>query len=91
MRDRWIMTNVVFYDGSNAYVSKFIIKADTDEPFRSILAESEIALEDYLSGNGEILKIDPLYTVNLDNIIALKDCDDAELKCAYDRFNEMYF
>lgn len=91
MGDRWIMTNVVFYDGSDAYVSKFIIKADTDEPYKSILPDSEIALEDYLRGNGEILKIDPLYTVTLDNIISLKDCDDAELKCAYHRFKEMYF
>ena len=91
MRDRWIMTNVVYYDGCDAYVSKFIIKADPDSPFNSILAESEMALEDYISGNGDILKIDPLYTVNLDNIVALKDCDDEELKCAYARFNEMYF
>ena len=88
---KWVMTNVVFYDGINAYVSKFVIKADEDEPFTLVNEDSMKKVADYLSGNGEILKVDILYAVDFDNIVALKDADDAELRCAYDRFKEMYF
>ena len=91
MEIKWVLVNAVFYDGSNAYVSKFVVKADEDKPFDKVSVESECKIADYLSGNGELLKIDILYDVNFDNILAFKDADDAELRCAYDRFKEIYF
>ena len=91
MKNTWLMVNAVFYDGQNAYVSKFIVKGDDYDPFITINPDSEARIEEYLSGNGELLKIDILYSVDFDNIIALKDADEPELQCAYQRFKEMYF
>ena len=102
MKNTWWMTNVVYYDGSDAYVSKFVLKTTTElnedgVECPKVTEESEGLLGQYLNGNGEILKVDLLYPVDLDNIIALKDWDDApqetinEMKAAYDRFKEMWF
>lgn len=91
--NKWWMCNVVWYDGSDAYVSKFILKA-TEE---GVTEESEGLVGQYLNGNGELLKIDPLYYVNFDNIIALKTYEDSNsehersLYNAYERFKEMWF
>ena len=38
----------------------------------------------------EVLKIDALYPLTFDNIIALKDGNDIE-KCIFERFNDMFF
>ena len=40
--------------------------------------------------DGEILKLDKLYGVTLENIIALRNGDD-DIKRSYERFEEMYF
>lgn len=82
---KYSMYNVVWYDGVDAYVSKFILKTDEEQ------AEKDISDFWSIKGyDGVILKIDMLYTVNFENIISLKngtneDCNT--FKC----FNEMYF
>ena len=85
--NRWWMCNVVWYDGSDAFVSKFVLKCDIGE----VTEESEGLVDQYLNGNGELLKIDRLYPVELENIIALKDSELPELQKTYDRFKEFYF
>lgn len=78
------MYNVVIYDGADAYVIKYILKTD-----------ETIAIEDLLEYwsskgfDGEVLKIDKLYPMELRNIIVLEDKD--EYKYTFERFEEMYF
>ena len=86
--NKWWMCNVVWYDGSAAFVSKFILKCDLE----GVTEESEGLLGQTLSGNGELLKIDRLYPVDFDNIVALKDyTEQPELQEAYNRFKDMWF
>ncbi len=87
------MCNVVWYDGSAAFVSKFILQSEDDE----ITEDSKRKVRQYLNGNGEVLKIDPLFTVDFDNIVALKTFENStseyelEQFAAYDRFKNMWF
>lgn len=90
----WRMCNVVWYNGSDAYVSKFILKATGE----GVTEESKKLLDQCIEeGNGEVLKIDPLYYVDFDNIVALKTYEDSNseyersLYNAYERFKEMWF
>ena len=97
---QWIMTNVVWYDGVDAFVTKFIVQAETDTEkigtsnYWSVTKESERKIREYFDGNGEVLKIDPLYGVDFDNIVALGQCDEEYKKAereAVERFKQMYF
>ena len=84
----WWVCNVVLYDGTGAFIYKFVLKCDEN----GVTKESEGLVGQYLHGNGEILKIDKLYSVNFDNIMALKDYEEQpELQAAYERFKEMWF
>ena len=90
---KFAMTNVVWYDGSDAYVSKFIVEAKDYQ----VTEDSKKKVEDYLSGNGEIVKYDVLHTMEFENIVALENYKDStyeneiEQYAAYKRFQEMYF
>ena len=79
--------NVVWYDGSSAYVSKFILPSSHGEISNGTLNR----LEKYLEGNGDILKTDYLYPLSFDNIKAMETSIDNELKTSVDRFAQMYF
>ena len=84
----WWLCNVVMYDGTDAFICKFVLKCDEN----GVTKESAGLVGQYLNGNGEILKIDKLYPVTLDNIIAMKDYEEQpELQAAYDRFVKFYF
>lgn len=93
----WYMCNVVWYDGQDAYVSKFVLKADEINDVVGITEESDRKVRSYISGNGEVLKVDLLYPVDFDNIVALKSYENShleseiELYAAYDRFKHMWF
>ena len=88
MKKTWWVCNVVLYDGCDAFVNKFVLQCDEN----GVTQESEGLVGQYLDGNGEILKIDRLYLVTLENIIALKDYkEQPELQAAYERFKEFYF
>lgn len=81
---RYSMYNVVIYDGIDAYVSKFVLVTDEQQAMYD--------LKKYWSGvgyDGEILKIDKLYPLELRNIIAFED--NEEYKNTFERFEEMYF
>lgn len=81
---RCSMYNAVIYDGVQAYVSKFVLVTDEQQAMYD--------LKKYWSAvgyDGEILKIDKLYELELRNIIALEDKD--EYKYTFERFEEMYF
>ena len=97
MIDTWWMTNVVWYDGENAYVSKFILRYDIHSCMNP---QDEVYIEDYFKGNGEILKYDRCYQIrnleHINNLASYKDSDslierDQELYRAYTRWNEMMF
>lgn len=79
------MYNVVWYDGVDAYVSKMILKSDKTKAIKDAI--------NYLKGNGEVLKVDLLYTLERENILAiLKDYGESnpDNKLIADRFSEMY-
>ena len=83
---KYSMYNVVWYDGVDAYVSKFVLTEDEKK--------AKIELLDWwceTGYDGEILKLDRLYGVTLENIIALRNSDNDKDISAYDRFEEMYF
>lgn len=80
----WAMFNVVWYDGTDAYVTKFVCRTDEN---LTITKDSQRLVKAYLDGNGEVLKYDLLYEVVWDNIIAYKDQTDASI---YQRFVEMW-
>lgn len=84
MKTGFYMTKVIWYDGKDAYVSPFILRADGDH----ITEESRKLLDDYMIGNGEILKIELVIPIDLDGIVALKGTKN---EIAYNRFKEMYF
>lgn len=94
----WMLTNVVWYDSVEAYVSKFILQCDSDKAYAELTEESKDLVKQYLDGNGEILKYDMLYTLNFENIEAFKtldkapsDSNDFQYHLAYERFKEMWF
>lgn len=83
-KNEWYLVNVVWYDGVEAYVSKFILQDNDHE----LTKDSKNRTEEYLDGNGEILKFDICYALELKNIVAYKDSDHPEI---YQRFEEMWF
>lgn len=81
---RYSMYNAIIYDGVDAYVIKFILSSDEQQAMYD--------LKKYWSTvgyDGEILKIDKLYPLELRNIIAFED--NEKYKQAFERFDEMYF
>ena len=79
------MTNCVCYDGVDAYVIKLILDWSNED-------EAKNTAEMYMANAGmELLKLDRLYGVTLENIIAFSDYDDGEFKTIFNRFKEMYF
>lgn len=75
------MYNIVNYDGVDAFVAKFVLK---EKDLKKELKRIETIY------NTKVLLADPLYSITLDNIYALKDSEDDKLICAYERFVEMY-
>lgn len=82
----WYLVNVVWYDGVEAYVTKFVLPVD--ESYQ-LTKETKSKVRKYLDGNGEVLKFDTCYPVSLDNILAFKD--DIDNSAIYNRFETMYF
>ena len=82
----WMLTNVVWYDGVDAYVTKFVLKVDSNY---SITTESKKLVKEYLDGNGEILKFDTCYAVTWENIEAYKDMT-VDNNAIYQRFIDMW-
>lgn len=81
---RYSMYNVIIYDGVDAYISKFVLETDETQAIN--------VLKEYWCSNGydgEILKIDRLYSLELRNIIALENSE--KYKNTFERFEEMYF
>lgn len=92
MDNKWYLYNVVFYDGVDAFVSKFVASADETDARKHIV--------EYSAGNGEVLKLDKLYPAPFEDIIAMKNVsadylskvsDAQEKKNAVERFIVMYF
>ena len=81
------LANVVWYDGVDSFVSKFILETEGGQ----VTTKARNKVVEYLRGNGELLKLDVLYKLSLDNIVAFKDSNDEELQVAYARFDTMYF
>lgn len=81
------LVNVVWYDGSDAYVSKFVLPTENHEVTKDGVAR----VSKYLSGNGELLKLDVLYPITFENLVAFKDSDNDELKACFERYASMYF
>lgn len=82
---KYSMYNVVWYDGADAYVTKWILPSNVQQAMSDIL--------EYWEKNGydgEVLKLDKLYEVSLDNIISFKNYGDVREDTII-RFEEMYF
>ena len=83
---KYSMYNVVWYDGVDAYVTMFILKSN--------IGAAKLALKEFWEKNGydtgQILKIDKLYDVTLEKILALKDGNNVQVN-VFERFKEMYF
>lgn len=79
--------NVVWYDGYDAYVSKFILEHHDG----NITPVAMGKLEKYLNGNGEILKVEFRCAIDFDNIIEMNGSTESCDKSAIDRFKKMYF
>lgn len=93
--ERFYLCKVVWYDGCEAYVGKFILETeeqyDEGECNPVVTERAKAKLNNYMVGC-EVLKIDTLYAVSLDNIIAFSKLENsAEEHAAYKRFNDMYF
>lgn len=81
--NKWYLYNFVFYDGVDAFVSKFIVPENTSlENARELISK--------MGYDGELLKIDRLYPLTFDNIVAMRDGNNSE-RCTFERFHDMYF
>lgn len=80
---RWYLYNFVFYDGVDAFVSKFIAPENLE-------LDSARKLISKMGYDGELLKVDSLYPLSFDNIVAMREGNNSE-RCAFERFNDMYF
>ena len=81
--------NVVWYDGYEAYVSKFILECHDGNITPCAMSK----LEKYLNGNGEILKVDYRHAIEFDDIIELNESTATQDNLAVElrRFKKMYF
>lgn len=80
---KYWLYNVVTYDGVDAFVSKFILPDELE-------LDAACRIFDKMGYNDEILKLDKLYPLTFDNIIALKDGNSNE-QCTFDNFKKMFF
>lgn len=80
---KYWLYNLVIYDGVDAFVSKFILPAE-------LSLNEAVSIYAKMGYGGELLKIDPLYPLCFDNIVAFKNGSESE-KCIFDRFNDMFF
>ena len=82
---KYSMYNVVWYDGVDAYATKFVLPENEKE------AKKDIGIWWEKGGwSGEILKLDKLYGMALENIIALRNENDEQIN-TFNYFEEMYF
>ena len=82
MNSKYVMCNVVCYDGCEAWVSKFILRnCDTKQQIKDI---------DVMGYDAQILKIDVLYELEPDNIIAILTNEEQENKIIAGRYKDMY-
>lgn len=81
---KYSLYNVVWYDGVNAYVTKFILKSDKDGKRDLLNFWKEKGID------GRVLEVDLLYSITLENIISFSN-GDGEQKQAFKYFKEMYF
>ena len=82
MGSKYVMCNVVRYDGCDAWVSKFILRnCDTKQQIKDI-CDTGYAVQ--------ILKIDVLYELEPDNIISILTNEEQENKIIAGRYKDMY-
>lgn len=77
---KYSLYNVVWYDGEDAYVTKYILVSDTKVALKDVMNFFE-------NTDSEVLKIDKLYTLDFDNVIAMCQSDE-NIKI---HFEDMYF
>lgn len=82
------LCNVVWYDGRDAFVSKFILETQLVaigelEPTK----EAKEKVQDEIEGNGEILKIDVIRELSLQDVLDV--CE--QIPQVKQRFDYMYF
>lgn len=82
MGNKWALYNTVWYDGCDAWISKFILPSQKTE--KELMKEIEKCGYD-----GNVLLIEKNYDLSLENIIAMS-CEK-EYSCVLDRFKDMYF
>lgn len=90
---KFYMTNVVWYDGNEANVSKFIIECcEEDDGYVWAFEKSERKVYQYFASDIKVLEIDLLYPMTSEEITALSSLenssskDDQQKYSAYERF-----
>lgn len=79
---RFKLYNTVWYDGTDAWVSKFILPTDS----RESLHEIAYIRDTY---DGDLLKVDEIGDIEFKDILKLKNDTDAQYRLAYKRFEDM--
>lgn len=82
---KYSIYNVVWYDGVDAFVTKWILPTEEQRANKDLSH-----FGDKQGYDGEILKLDKLYEVSFDNIVSMKQYSDLR-KDTFTRFEEMYF
>ena len=82
MGNKWALYNTVWFDGCDAWVSKFILPSQKTE--KELINEIEKCGYD-----GSVLLIEKCYDLTLENIIAMSE--EETYKCVIDRFSNMFF
>lgn len=82
---KYSLYNVVWYDGVQAFVTKFILKSNKEDAKQDL---SDFWVE--MGYDGRILELDELYNVTLKNIISFQAGNEEE-KRAFRYFEQMYF
>lgn len=87
---KWMLVNVVIYDGVDAFVNKRIVPYSEDKGTYTDEAVKDLAIY-YFDYGMEVLKIDTLYTLTFENIMAFNNCGDRKLEDAFRAWTRMYF
>lgn len=82
---KYSIYNVVWYDGVDAFVTKWILPTNEQQAFKDL--QHYWNTQGY---DGEVLKLDKLYEVSFDNIVSMKQYGDIR-KDTFTSFEEMYF
>lgn len=92
-RKKFYLVNVVYYNGIEAFVSKFIIGGAKTEEWGILGKEDKDMVRDYIHtlDCNSVLMFDVLYDLSLENILAFKDSSEESDNLLFKNWSDMYF